>query len=155
MMRGLCVSVLALCALSMVGCASREACTTLEARLCADLGSDCSDFRASHAFELLTPDPAKSGTRRLKQYIANLIVPERAQLCDTMGQEPNYHSALLPQARWRARLHRDPRTAGPAPVTHYVPPPMGASDYAMYLVPVVFALGAFAYSFVVRKRMGV
>lgn len=154
MNRPLCLSMLLALASALGGCTSREACTTLETRLCADLGSDCADFRSAHAFELLTPDPAKSGRQRLKRIVMEWIVPERAQLCDTLGEEPNYHTSLLPQARWHARRHRDPRSAGPAPSFAYAPPPLGASDYAIYLVPVVGMLGAIGYSFIARKKIG-
>ena len=148
------VSAVALAACVVSGCARQE-CRNLEARVCRDLGSDCADFRASGRFADMTPDPAKLGrVRRLKQFVSDLISPPREQLCETLGTSPNYERAFVPMARYHARFHRDPRTAGDPPRIGFIPPPEGASNY-LYAVAPLFMLGAFGYSYYMRRKLGV
>lgn len=135
------------CALLLGGC--RGYCAELDAKLHADLGPQYAEFEAAGGMTAFVP---KAPVTRVKEYLRELVFPQREQLCELWEAPENYSRFTLPNARYLAAFHRDPATAGSRP-SATAPRFESTLGSAAYAIMPLFVLGMFAYSFVVRRRL--
>lgn len=91
--------------------ASCQPCHDLEAKICADLGSDCAIWQKHQLFDSMVPDShlEKMSLRNLIRKINNLFDgPKDKKMCRLYSDEHNYKTYTLPRAKHIVTVQKNP-----------------------------------------------
>jgi len=112
-------------------------CTTIDERICADLGADCSIWRSDETLRSLVI-PANERRRRVRE-----------GTCEALGDDAIYASRTLPMVKNYIVHLRNPRA--PQARIPMGPPPTSGAGYLYYLLTPIAILGAMGYATYHRK----